>query len=243
VCYPRREEMMEPKKEMSLAAFKSRGRCFLLWCLAAVALLFVPTQMHAATEVPTRPESYLLDQGDVFPPDVEARIVKALKAGAADYDVHIYVMTVPSLKVMPSRIGEKLHEQLNATGKKWLAGQVGALVIFDDEAGQAAIGASDEAEKAFSAVALNIVMKDPKLQSKRKRSSPEKLAGTVTLLIQHFTELRTRTNEEARRQRTTRLIFGGIVFTALLAVASFVFLKMKAKATRVRRRDTVALKS
>ena len=234
---------MEPNEKMRLKGFNSRRGCFVLWCVAAMGLLVFPAQMRAAVEVPPRPASYLLDEGDVFPPEVEARIVRALKACAEDYDVHIYVQTVPSLKVMPSRIGEKLSEQLNETRKKWLAGQVGALIIFDDEAGRAMMGESDEAKNVFSAVALNMVMKDPKLQSKKKRSGPEKLAGTVTLLIQGLTELRTQANEEAQRQRKSRMIFGGIGAAVVLAGVGIFLLKWKPKSVAPKRRRSFAQES
>ena len=208
--------------------------------LEIALLLLCPCRLLAqedAPELPGRPSDYLLDQGSIFPPEVAQRIVKALKACAHDYDVHIYVMTLPTAKVMPLRLREKIEEMSKAARVQWLKGQVGAVVIFDDEAGNVILGASEEAMKLFSPVAVNMVFKDPKLQSKKKRAAPEKLAGTVTLLIQHFTDLKAKVNDEARGRRNSQLAWGAGIGGLVLLSAGLVTVKIRArKAARARRR-------
>ena len=182
----------------------------------------------AEIQVPARPENYLLDEGKVFPPEVEARVVAALKAAARDSDVHIYVMTMGSLNVMPSRAGETLDQTQKTVRQEWLAGRVGALIVFDNEAGKAVVGASDEAMKVFSPVAVNMALKDPDLQSRKKHLSPDKLSSTVVRLIQHFTDLRAKTNEEAQKRNTMNWIFAGTLGSfGLLGVAIFISTKMR----------------
>ena len=209
------------------------------WLVTSL-LLLCPCPLPAqedAPELPGRPSDYLLDQGAVFPPAVAQRIVKALKACAHDYDVHIYVMTLPTAKVMPLRLREKIEELSKAARAQWLKGQVGAVVIFDDETGNVIMGASEEAMKLFSPVAVNMVFKDPKLQSKKKHTAPEKLAGTVTQLIQHFTDLKAKVNGEARGRRNRHLAIGAGVGGLVLLGGAFVVIKVRArKAARGRRR-------
>lgn len=196
-----------------------------LLCVAAFFLSL--TSLHAAAIVPARPENYLLDQGTIFPPEVARRMEDALKACARDYDVHIYVMTVPSFKVMPSRVGEKISELLQATRTEWLKGKVGAVIIFDDEAGVVAMGESAEARNVFSPVALNMLFKDPRLQSKKKRNAPDKLAGAVSIMIQELTNLRAKANDEARKRRTMNLVFASIGGCVVLGGAGLFMLKRR----------------
>lgn len=217
---------LEFVRNIAGSASPRAGRILLL-----LALLFciAPAPARAAVDVPLRPENYLLDQGDIFPPDVEQRIVSTLQTAAHDYDVHIYVMTLPTLQVMPSRVAEKLNELLSATRTEWLKGRVGAVIIFDDEAGRAAIGDSDEARKVFSPVALNMLLKDPKLQSKKKRSGPEKLASTVSLVVKGFTDLRTESNAAARKRSLVTGIFASIITAAIVAGGVVFALKRRAQ--------------
>ena len=206
-----------------------RNAASALRLLLILTFVFFQAPLHAAVVVPPRPENYLLDQGAIFPPDVAQRLEDALKVCARDYDAHIYVVTVPSFKVMPSRIGEKLNELLNATRADWLKEKVGAVIIFDDEAGMAAMGESDKAREIFSPLALNMVFKDPRLQSKKKRSAPEKLAGAVSALIQHFTDLRVKANDEARKRRTINLVFASIGGVVIAGGAGLFLMKRREK--------------
>ena len=210
-----------------------------LRCLAAILLLLGPVCLSASVDVPARPANYLLDQGEVFSPESAGRIADALKACARDYDVHVYVMTVPTLKVMPSRARETLEEMLKATQTQWLGAQVGVVIIFDDEAGWVTMAASDEAKRVFSPVALNMLFRDPQLQSKKKRNAPEKLAGTVTLVIQHMTDLRTKANEEFTRRRATNLVFGVIVGGVILPGVLVFFVKRGSRPAPQSRRHRV----
>ena len=204
------------------------GTPLLRW-LVVVALLLGPSRLPAQDEVPERPADYLLDQGGIFPPEMAQRIVKALKACARDYDVHIYVMTLPTIKVMPVRLREKVEELSKETRAQWLKGQVGAVMIFDNEAGNVTMGASAEAMKVFSPLTVNTVFKDPKLHSKKKHSPPEMLAGSVTLLIQHFVDLRAKVNEEARQRRNRQLAWGAGVGGLVLLGAGLIVVKVRAK--------------
>ena len=144
------------------------------------------------------------------------RLVDVLKTRARDHDVHIYVLTVPTLKVMPSHIWEKLEETRVAAEQVWFNGQVGALIIFEDESGSMTLGVSAEAQRVFSTVAINVVLHDPQLEPTMKRISPQKLETFAMTLSNHFTDLKIKADLEIRSQWTRRVIFGVIASCGLL---------------------------
>lgn len=126
---------------------------------------------------------------------------------------------MPAVSAMPVRSRLPFDETLNAARSKWLAGKVGALILFDDEAGWIAIAVSDEAKRIFSPDSLSAILRDPRLQSQRKHLSPDKLEAAVALLIQQFTELRVKTNEAARRH-TLRVALAASAVAAVVVGAA-----------------------
>lgn len=169
-----------------------------------------------AVEIPERPANHLLDQGHIFPPEVAKRLSDSLLACARDYDVHIFVMTVPTLQVMPSRVREKLDELGVTVTESWTKGLVGAVIVFDDEAGWVTVAASDEAEREFSAVAINMIFRDPLVETRKKHLSPEKLEAAAMVLVNGLTDLRIESNREASRHRKVRFVLGFMLGGALL---------------------------
>jgi hypothetical protein len=194
---------------------------------SALLLTFlIPARLALAIAAPPKPDNHYLDQSAAFPPAIAREIAEVLKKCAREQDVHIYVLAVPTLKVMPSRVEATLEELLKATRDAWLEDEVGALIIFDDESGHATMAASEKAITEFSPVSINVLLKDPRLQSKTKRSAAEKLADTVTLLVEGFTELRTRQHAAERKREMTQVIFASIAGVAtLLGIASFALRK------------------
>lgn len=202
------------------------------WGLIVAALISILASVHSgAVEVPERPANHLLDQGLVFPPEVAKRLVDSLAACARDYDVHVYVMTVPTLQVMPSRVREKLDELGAAVTESWTKDQVGAVIVFDNEAGWVTVAASDEAERVFSATAINMVFRDRLVSTRKKHLSPEKLEAAAMILIKGMTDLRIKEIREAQIHRTISIVFG-----LLLVGGSIVLLLgMKRKKTHPER--------
>lgn len=178
-------------------------------------MMLASTQV-LAIEAPERPADYLLDQGKVFPPEVAQRLSGSLKACARDHDLHIYVMTVPTLLVMPSRVREKLEELGTAVTESWTKGQVGAVIVFDNEAGWVTVAATDEAERMFSAVAIDMVFRDPLIETRKKHLSPEKLEAAAMVLVKGMTELKIKVDQEASRHRKIRIVFGSVLLGILL---------------------------
>ena len=206
--------------------------------LAALLIFLTAIPLRSAVIVPDRPENFLLDQGVVFPPEAVQRLEAALAATARSHDLHIYVMTTPTLRSTPSRVGGKTSEFLNAIRAEWLKGKAGAVIIFDDEAGLVEMGASEEAWKIFPPAELTEIFRDPRLQSKRRRLGAAKLEETVMVLVQRLTELRVK-NQDEERSRATMKIAGVIAGIVIVAGAGFIAWKWRAKRARRKGRRQV----
>lgn len=130
---------------------------------------------------------------------------------------------------MPSRLHERLAEMLQATRTRWLEKRVGAVIVFEDEAGTASMGASEEAAKLFSPVAISMVFRDPQLHGNKKARSPERLAESVAVLIRHFTDLRAKARQEARRRHTIAVMMWEIRGGMLLLGSGILFVKRRSR--------------
>ena len=206
--------------------------------LAALLFFLTAIPLRSAVVVPDRPENFLLDQGVVFPPEAVQRLEAAITATARDHDLHVYVMTTPTLRSVPSRVGGKASEFLNAIRAEWLKGKVGAVIIFDDEAGLVEMGASEEARKILPPAELTEIFRDPRLQSKRRRLGAAKLEETVMVLVHGLTELRVRIQDE-ERSRATMKTAGVIAGIVIVAGAGFFAWKWRAKRARRKGRRQV----
>lgn len=207
--------------------------------VGAIILMLASAHLCAAVELPPRPADYLLDEAHVFQPGVAHRLVESLTTSAREHDVHIYVLTLPTVKVMPSHIREKLEEFRAAAEQTWLEGQVGAVVVFDDESGWVTMGVSAEAQRVLSAVAIHLIFEDPQLEPTGKRLTPAKLEASALTLANHFTDLKIKLDDEARRQRTRHIVIGVIAFWGLLGGAGLVFKKHPAPAAPEREETAI----
>ncbi len=167
--------------------------------------------------------NHLLDQGHVFPPEIATRLSERLQATAREHDVHIYAVTLPTLQVMPSRIKEKLDTLGTAATENWLKDQIGAVIVFDDEAGWVTIGFSDRTEREFSTVTLNALLKDPLIGMRKIRESPKKLEAAAVLLAQVLSDLKDEAVRANRRRAIVQNISIGIllILAGLAALTSF----------------------
>ena len=215
--------------QLHCAALRSLHR----WLVAF--LLLIPSAQFAAVEAPSIPENHLLDQGGVFPEEVARNIATESAEAARDHDVHIYAMTMPSKALMPSRNRATFDETWKAVRVKWLVGKVGAVILFDNEAGWVAIGASEEAKRIFPPEALSAVLRDPQLQSKKKRLPPEQLEGAVSELTQQFIGLQKKIHEGERR-RTTRITIGASAGAAVILGAALFIVRKRRVAHDARHR-------
>ena len=170
-------------------------------------LMLLRCESATAVDLPERPVGYILDQGHVFPPEIAARLSDRLQACAREYDIHIYAVTLPTLNVMPSRVREKLDELGTTSAKNWLKEKLGAVIVFDDEAGWVMIALSDRVEREFSNAELNMLLKDPMIQARKPGQSPKKLESAALILVDGLSGMKARITREEERHATVRRIF------------------------------------
>ncbi len=193
-------------------------RLLRLNCVSGAFALLLRCASLAAVELPERPANFLFDQGSVFPQEIAQRLSIRLQECARDHDIDIYAITLPTLQVMPSRVREKLEELGSAATEKWLKDRVGAVIVFDNEAGWVTIGISERAEREFSSVSLNMVLKDPLMTTRKRRLSPDKLEAAAIVLVDGLVELKMNSLKEQRRHSVVRFAFIAVLLIATILV-------------------------
>ena len=116
-------------------------------------------------------------------------------------------MTLPTLQVMPSRVRDKLDSLGAAATEAWLKDDLGAVIVFDNEAGWVTVFLSERTEKEFSTVALSLMLQNRLLQARKKHLSPDKLEDSAMVLVSGLTELKLSGMQEARRHAVFRYVF------------------------------------
>lgn len=159
--------------------------------------------------VPPVPASHVLDQADVILPDVEARLSAQLLAARLK-GVDVFVVTISSLRVPPSKQAEELEKLANRYCAAWSAKKVGALLLFDDEGGLMTVVTSKEAEERFTAFLLEKEFRDGLAKIPPEVISRVKLERSGMIVAETLSRLQT----EAAKGDRTKLI-GNIVMGAL----------------------------
>ena len=175
---------------------------------------------RADAPLPPAPASHILDQADVILPDVEARLSARLLA-ARTQDVWVYVATIPSLKVLPSKQAERLEKLANEYCAAWTPGRVGALLLFDDEGGLMTVVTSKEAEKRFTAFLLEKEFREALAKIPPSAISREKLERSGWIVVETLCRLEAEAAKSDRRQLIGNLIMGALALVGIgLAIFS-----------------------
>jgi hypothetical protein len=175
-----------------------------------------PSKIAAPVEEPllSKPPGPILDQANVLRQEGTAHLTAHLTAARA-HDVWVYVLTVPSLKVLPSRQRETLENLAKRYSEAWIPGKVGAVVVFDDEGGLMSAETSAEAARRFSEVAIQIGLEEALTKIQEGGPSRVKLERSATVVADVLCKFQADYREDSGRQRTTNLIMGGIALLGL----------------------------
>jgi len=168
-----------------------------------------PAALPAEEPLLPLPAEPILDQAGVLRPDAVERLHTALTAARAK-DVWIYVLTVPSLQVLPSKQKEKLEATAKRYAKAWTPKTVGAIILFDDEGGLMSMETSKEAGRRFSDVAIQIAMEERTAKLQTEGLAREKLEKITLVAAEALCQLQAQYVEDSRRQRRINLIMGGL---------------------------------
>ena len=211
----------------------------LLALLAALALLLPAPAMQAADDetakpnpdapatpapphrepVPPPPTGLLLDQAHVLLPEATALLSARLVAARAA-DVHVYVVTIRSLGVPPSKQGDQLQETVRDFLKAWLPHEVGAVILFDDESGLMTVELSKETDQRFASFAVERDLRELLAKAQESGLAREKLEQIAQIVAETLSQRQTTWAKAARKERTANLIMGTV---ALLGIGLAVF--------------------
>ena len=170
--------------------------------------------------VPPAPASHVLDQADVILPDVEARLSARLVAARLQ-GVEVFVATVASLGVPPSRQSAELEKLANKYCLAWSARKIGALLLFDDEGGLMTVVTSKEAEARFTSFLLEKEFREGLAKIPPDAISRVKLERSGTIVVETLSRLQAEASKSDRTKFIGNTIMGSLALLGIgLAVLS-----------------------
>ena len=189
-----------------------------------IFLIGSPQFLHAKEtkeDIPPIPASHILDLGNVFLPETAKLLSRDLTA-AQEKGVGVYVVTIPSLKVLPSKQSERLEKLANDYAAAWLPKQPGAVLLFDDEGGLMTVVTSKEAEQRFSSFILEMEFRQALAKIPPAAISREKLQRSATIVAETLSRLEVDAAKAERRQWLSNLLMGLLALVGVgLAVFSY----------------------
>ena len=200
-----------------------------------------PIAPHMATHdaIPPAPAGLILDQAHVLLPEIDARLSAKL-AKALALDVHVYVVTIPSLHTPTSKQFDRLQELSTAYSSAWNKRNVGAVILFDDESGLITVDLSKLTSERFTTFAVEDKLKIPLGEAQKTGLAREKIERFGELTAATLSKLQTEYLKESRRQRISNLIMGTV---ALLGIGLAIFSAIPKRQTQSGTAPEPAVKS
>ena len=172
--------------------------------------------------VPPAPDGLILDQARVLLPEATARLSARLVAARAT-GIHVYVVSVTSLRVPASKQSDRLIERTKEYSDAWLGHKVGGVVLFDDQSGLMTVEVSKETNRLFTSFAVEEKIKDALQNFHQSGLARDKVEFTAQTLVEILSQLQSDHTKETRRQRTANLLMGGVALLGIgLAIYSAV---------------------
>lgn len=172
-----------------------------------------PVEPVAAPLLP-RPSTPILDQTSVLKPDAATQLSAHLLAARAR-GVHVYLLTVPSLGVVPSKQSEKLEALGERYAKEWTKDVTGAVVIFDDEGGLMTVGISPEAKRRFSDFVIELAIQESMKQAPDSGLARDRLVFASEVVTDALVKLETQHRKDAGRQRKANIVMALLALLGL----------------------------
>ena len=185
--------------------------------LASLALLPVaPAPAEEPPALPPKPATHILDDLHVLTPAQTTALSARLIAAARDPGVHVFLLTVPR------RTTDEMEALANELTKTWTKGDIGAVIVFDDDTGKSTIATSERVDRDFSTLEVNIVLHDQLLATASESGlSRDKLVHTATIIATEFSKLKSKADRAAKGRFQNSLIIGAIALVGIgLAVFS-----------------------
>jgi hypothetical protein len=173
-----------------------------------LALVLAGTAPAQEMPLPPKPAGHLLDQAEVFTPEQRARISAALTKASREDGVEVYVLT---LHAVPK--GQLQYLGADVT-RAWTANAVGGTLVFEDQFGNVSVGTSDEADRRFTTLVINMVMREPLMMGRKKGISPEKLEHAAYSVVASLKSLVDKERNERHGKWITNTVMAIVVIVA-----------------------------
>jgi hypothetical protein len=148
---------------------------FLLRLLTVI--LSVGVTRAQEMQLPPAPENHVLDEAKLFTPEQTARLSAALVKAAREDHIQVYVATLHAVE------RGRLAAIGSAITRAWTGNAIGGTIVFDNQYGEVTVGTSDETDRRFTPLVLNMVMREPLLMGRKKGISPDKLEHSAYTVV------------------------------------------------------------
>ncbi len=172
----------------------------------------------------------ILDRGQVLLPERAVYLSQRLRAAASERSIWVYVVTLPSLEVPPSKQRERLVNLGDFYRDGWLKGRVGVVLLVDDESGAAMVAASEEANRQYPPLQRNMLLEEPLRDIQKESLRRDKVERTALAVVEVISRLQ---DEQRRKARRDLLVNLAVAIIVLAGVGVLVFVAL-AKAKRRR---------
>lgn len=152
-----------------------------------------------------RPSAPILDQTSVLKPEAAVELSAHLLAARAQ-GVHVYLLTVPSLGVVPSKQSEKLEALGERYAREWTNNVTGAVVVFDDEGGLMTVGISPEAKRRFSDFVIELAIQESMRQAPESGLARDRLVFASEVVTDALVKLEIKYRNDIGRQRKANIV-------------------------------------
>jgi len=159
---------------------------------ALLTLMVAGVTLAQEIQVPPRPESHVSDQAKVLSAEQVERLSAALQKASREDGIEVYVVTMAAVpKGQLPEIGDAITRQ-------WTANSVGGTLLFEDQFGNVTVGTSEETDRRFTSLMINMVLREPLMVGRKKGISPDKLERAAYSVV---ASLKSLVDRERREQR------------------------------------------
>jgi hypothetical protein len=173
---------------------------------AFAALALAGTTLAEELQLPPKPETHVFDKAKVFTPEQVERLSAALQKAAREDGIEVYVVTMPAVEK------GQLAELGNAITKTWTKNAIGGTLVFEDQFGNVTVGTSEETDRRFTTLVVNMVLREPLLVGRKKGISPDKLERGAYSVV---AALKSLVDKERRENRGKWIANGMMALVAL----------------------------
>lgn len=204
-------ETLRIRLPSTLPMYLLRHLRVLLFAFAALGQLVAVSGLRAETALPPAPSSFILDRGNVLLPGAAATLSQRLRAAAEERGIWVYVVTLPSLGVPPSKQRERLVNMGDLYRSGWLGDRVGVVLLVDDESGAAMVAASDEANRRYPPLQRNILLEEPLRLIGKESLQRDKIEKTALAVVDVISRLQDEERQAKQRDRRVALSMGSVI--------------------------------